>query len=767
MRISAKFGIIYGFSGLIIIFASLIIISSSLSSQKVLSSHARTIMENIASYTIDKAESHLLPARNAAKLTRGLARSNIVNSKNTKSMISYFYEQLYLYPQFAGIYFGSIDGEFIMTARYEELAKGGYLTKVIKEQNGKRTVEKIYKNGEDQLIRHEYAPTDNYDPRKRPWFKKALHENKLIWTDPYLFFTARKPGITTAQPVYANNGQLLGVIGVDIGIDELSTFISRLKVSKNGRAFIRSQRGDVIAYPDMEKISQSDGDGKSRLTKIIELDDPITREAFLSLGLPYDRLYLNKPIFTSFEMDGEKYNAMFAPFKDSQWPWIIGIYMPENDYLGAIKKNRNSNIMIAMVAVVIALFIGLMVARRLNQAKELAESADQAKSQFLTRMSHEIRTPMNAILGAGELLSETRLNGDQKRYVRIYRNAGEHLRDLISAVLDLSKIETGKFKLESTPFNLHKIISNICEIFSIQANDKELELKYNITTGTPKHVIGDPTALKQILVNLIDNAIKFTPSGSVRISVDAVARRSGTNVPDWVTIKFSVIDTGIGIPTDKQELIFERFTQADGGTSRKYGGTGLGLAISRSMVSLMGGEMAVTSITGSGSIFSFTAQLKLDQHFGAAIEKKQEPESATHACSVPKRILLVEDDERNRLLFTMFLKDVPHTLETAEGGEEALKKHFSHPYDLILMDIEMPGMDGHETTRKIRAREKENGSSTTPIIVVTAHALQEEQIKSKAAGCTGYLPKPVSKVTLQKTVERHLGIFIAPKNTET
>ena len=185
-------------------------------------------------------------------------------------------------------------------------------------------------------------------------------------------------------------------------------------------------------------------------------------------------------------MDGEKYNAMFAPFKDSQWPWIIGIYMPENDYLGAIKKNRNSNIMIAMVAVVIALFIGLMVARRLNQAKELAESADQAKSQFLTRMSHEIRTPMNAILGAGELLSETRLNGDQKRYVRIYRNAGEHLRDLISAVLDLSKIETGKFKLESTPFNLHKIISNICEIFSIQANDKELELKYNITTGTDR-----------------------------------------------------------------------------------------------------------------------------------------------------------------------------------------------------------------------------------------------------------------------------------------
>jgi len=557
MRIPVKVSLTFGFSGLIIVFASLIILSSSLTSKKVLSSHARTIMENIASYTIDKAEDYLAPARNAAQLTRGLSRSNIVSSNNINSMVAYFYEQLYLYPQFSGIYFGTVDGEFIMTSRHDQLQQGGYFTKLIHKRGGKRVVEKIFKDPNGQVLQHEFDPTDKYDPRKRLWFKKAHRDNHLIWTEPYIFFTSKNPGITTAEPVYANNGQFLGVIGVDIEIDELSTFISKLKVSKNGRAFILSQNGDLIAYPDVDKIRQTKGVDKARLTKIGELDDPITREAFLSLGLPHDKLYLDGPVFTSFEMNGETYNAMFAPFKDDQWPWVIGIYMPENDYLGAIKANRNVNIIIAMIAVAVALFIGLLVARKLTQAKEIAESADQAKSQFLTRMSHEIRTPMNAILGAGELLSETNLNGDQRRYVNIYRSAGEHLRELVSAVLDLSKIEANKFKLESIPFNLHTTVSQTCDVFSLAASDKGLKLCCNIATGTPEHVESDPTVLRQILVNLIDNAMRFTPSGSITLSVDAVGRDDDNNVPDRVTVEFSVSDTGIGIPEDKQKLIFE------------------------------------------------------------------------------------------------------------------------------------------------------------------------------------------------------------------
>ncbi|MGL1864230.1 MAG: ATP-binding protein [Pseudodesulfovibrio sp.] len=765
MRIPARFGLIFGFTGLIVVFATLIILSSSWTSRSALSKHARTIMENIASYTIDKSISHLEPARNAAKLTLGLSKNDIVDGNQANTMAAYLYEQLYLYPQFSALLFGTASGDFIMASRYNKLEEGGYFTKIIHTKGGKRTVQQVYKSSTGHLIRHQQDPTDKYDPRTRPWFKEAKRANKLIWTDPYIFYTNQKPGITAASPVHDNLGNFLGVVGVDIGIDRLSTFVSQLKIGTHGRAFIMSQSGDIIAYPDAEKILKTGPNGKPRLTKIIELDDPVTKEAFLSLGLPYDKLYLSESKFTTFEVDGKKYNAMFTPFAANQWPWIIGIYMPEDDYLGSIKENRTINILIAVVAVFIALIIGLIVARKLNMARMTAEIADTAKSQFLARMSHEIRTPMNAILGAGELLSETQLTGTQKRYVSIYRSAGEHLRDLISAVLDISKIEAGKLKLETIPFNLHTLIANTCEVFSLEAQDKAIIINCSITTGTPEHLMGDPTALKQVLVNLIGNAIKFTPSGSITVTADAIARRSSSSVPDWVTIEFSVTDTGIGIAPEKQAAVFEKFTQADGSTSRKYGGSGLGLSISRSLVTLMGGEMTLTSETGHGSTFAFTGLFPLDAHFGAAVEVKDPASHVKPSLGGPRRILLVEDDERNRLLFTMFLKDIPHTLDTAISGEEALTKHFNDPYDLILMDIEMPGMDGYETTEAIRERERHEKWDVTPIIAVTAHALKEAEDKSRESGCTGYLAKPVTKANLRSTIEEYLGVSLDQKST--
>ena len=766
MRIPAKFGLIFGFTGLIVVFTSLIILSSSLTSRSVLSRHARTIMENIASYTIDMSQQHLEPARKAARLTLGLSENDIVSSKNVNSMVAYFYEQLYLYPQFSGIYFGSADGNFYMASRYNKLEQGGYYTKLIQHRGGNRTVEKVFKSPDGHLIRREIDPSDNYDPRRRPWFKKARLRNSLVWTEPYVFFTSKKPGITTANPVYDGVGNFLGVIGVDIEIDKLSTFISKLNVSENGSAFILSQKGDLIAYPDMDKIKQKDAADRTRLTKIIELDDPVAREAFLSLQLPHDKLYLEKPVFTSFEMEGERYNAMFAPFFDEEWPWIIGIYMPEDDYLAAIKENRTHNILIALVAVIIALCIGLIVARKLNIAREMAEGADTAKSQFLARMSHEIRTPMNAILGAGELLSETKLDGDQKRYVSIYQSAGEHLRDLVSDVLDISKIEAGKFKLESTPFNLKATVKRTCDVFMLAARDKGIDLRWEIVTGTPDHLVGDPTVLRQVIVNLIGNAIKFTPAGSVKLKVDAVARRTQDGVPDWVTLQFTVTDTGVGIEYDKQSAIFDRFTQADGSTSRKFGGTGLGLSISRSLAALMGGEVSLKSQPGKGSTFTFTAQFRLDPHYGATVEDRAPSKHVKPGQSKIKRILIVEDDERNRLLFTMFLKDIHHVLDTAVSGEEAIAMHFEEPYDLILMDIEMAGMDGYETTETILKREKTMQLPATPIIAVTAHAISEAKQRSIESGCSGYLAKPVTKANLRKAIEKFLGVSLDPDDVD-
>ena len=760
MRIPAKYVIVYGFTGLILVFAMLLILSSSLTTRAVLSRHATTIMENIASYTIDKSQSYLEPARKAASLTQRLSQSGIVSSKRSATMAAYFNEQLTLNTQFSGIYFGSTDGEFTMVSRYNQLSEDGFFTKYISFPGGKRTVQKVYTSANGNLLRRELDATDTYDPRQRPWFLQAKRRKGLIWTKPYIFFTSQKPGITTASPVYRGQ-DFVGVVGVDIEIDELSTFISKLHVSEHGRAFILSQHGTLIAYPEVSKIRRTDNGEKTRLTRINELDDPVAREAFLSLGVPQEQLYLDKPVFTSFEMDGEQYNAMFAPFSDKQWPWIICIYMPEDDYLGAIKANRTLNILIAMVAVAMAFAIGLVVARKLNAAREMAETADKAKSHFLARMSHEIRTPMNAILGAGELLTETPLNGDQKRYVAILQNAGEHLRELVSDVLDLSRFEAGEFKLYQTAFNLRTTVEKTCEVFALESMDKGVRLDCTLEEGLPEHLLGDPTALKQILVNLISNAMKFTARGSISLSVCAVSRRT-SDKGEGVTLEFSVTDTGIGIPENMHQAIFERFTQADGSSSRQYGGTGLGLAISRNLVTAMGGDIRVESDPGKGSTFIFTVQLLVDPNPEATDSSGPVPVAGMGGPSRIKRILLVEDDERNRLLFTLFLKDIPHTLDTAESGDQALSMHTANPYDLVLMDIEMPGMDGYQATVAIRAWEKETGTPPTPIVAVTAHALTEAKMRCRESGCTGYLPKPVTKTMLRRTVEDYLGTSLDP-----
>ncbi|QGY39064.1 response regulator [Pseudodesulfovibrio cashew] len=755
MRIPAKYTLTFGFSGLIIILAALIILSSTLSSKAVLARHARTIMANIASYTIDKSQSHLDPARKAARLTLGLSQHNIVSNNDISSMVAYFYEQLYLYPQFSGIYFGSSNGEFVMASRYNQLSKGGYFTKIIRKQEGKRTVEKIFKTSNDRFIRREFDPGDTYDPRTRPWFRKAVNSNALIWTDPYIFFTSKKPGITTANPVYDAEGRFVGVIGVDIEIDKLSTFISKLNVSEHGRAFILSRSGDLIAHADVDKLKHHGDDEKIRLTKIDELDDTVAREALRSLNKPHGNLSLTEPVFTSFTLEGEKYNAMFAPFVESQWPWIIGIYMPEDDYLGAIKKNSLLNILIAVFAVGIALSAGLMVARKLNTARETAESAGLAKSQFLARMSHEIRTPLNAILGAGELLAETKLDSEQRRLVAINQSAGEHLRDLVSAVLDISKIEAGRYRLEITPFDLYAVTEKACRVFTLAAREKGIDLKWTIEPGTPERLMGDPTVFRQILVNLLGNAVKFTHEGAVRLSVNTLERRTYADAPDEVVLECQVEDTGIGVTEDQMSVIFERFTQADGSTSRKYGGSGLGLSISRNLARLMGGELTASSRPGKGSAFRFTAPFTVDDS-AESTQDNNGTEQASSSPVQPRRVLLVEDDERNRLLFSMFLMDIPHTLETAESGEEALKRHFSEPFDLIFMDIEMPGMDGYQTTEAIRAREAKEGLPPVPVVAVTAHALLEAEEQCARSGCTGYLPKPLSKEALRQAVDDYL-----------